>query len=128
MSGIAPSPTQKTPPPPAFATGPSRSALVRTSANSMGLSGPAAASAEGLAVTAVHRRGAAVGAGLDLTDPAAPARRLAGLAGARQLLGHRMAAAELGQLRLEALFVDIPGGLGRQDLAQWRAIEAHRRA
>src|SRR5439155_15231088 len=83
---------------------------------------------ERLAVIAVHDRRAAMGAGLDLTKPAAPSRRLAGLAGARQILGHRVTPALLGQLRLEALLIDIAGRLGRQDLAQRRAEEAHRRA
>ena len=45
MSGIASSPTQNTPPPLASAMGPSFSAVVRTSAYSIGFSGPEAASA-----------------------------------------------------------------------------------
>src|SRR5690348_3657383 len=64
----------------------------------------------------------------DLAEPAAPCRRFTRLAGSGQVLGHRVAPAEIGQLRLEPLLVDIAGRLGRQDLAQWRAEEAHRRA
>src|SRR5438067_4370433 len=39
-----------------------------------------------------------------------------------------MTAAGVGQLWLEAVLVTITGRLGRQDFAQWRAVETHRRA
>src|SRR5215468_7325055 len=79
-------------------------------------------------MVAVHDGGAVMDARLDLAEPAPPARRLARLAGARQILGHRVAAAGFSQLRLEALLVDIAGRLGRQDLTERRPEHAHRRA
>src|SRR5436190_489176 len=65
---------------------------------------------------------------LDLAEPAAPARRLAGLAGAGEVGGNRVTAAGAAQFRLEPFLVDIAGRLGRQDLAERRAEQAHRRA
>src|SRR5437763_1682158 len=53
---------------------------------------------ERLAVIAAHDRGALMDARLDLAEPAPPTRRLALLADPRQILGHRVAAAEIGQL------------------------------
>src|ERR1051326_176600 len=77
---------------------------------------------------AAHHRSAVVDARLDLAKPASPTRRLTRLSGAGQVLGDGMAAAGVSQLRFESVFVHIAGRLGRQNLAQRRAVEAHRRA
>src|ERR1051326_5388745 len=81
-----------------------------------------------VAMLAAHHSSAVVDARLDLAKPASPTGRLARLSGTRQVLGDGMAAASVGQLRFESVFVHIAGRLGRQDLAQRRPGEARRLA
>ncbi len=79
-------------------------------------------------MVAVHYRNPALYTGIDLPEPAAPRGFAAGPACPGKLLGYRMAAAEIGQLRLEAFFVNIAGGLGRQNRPKRRAGKAQWRA
>ena len=80
------------------------------------------------AVIAVHHGNPALHMRIDLPEPTSPGRLAARRAGPRQVVGHRMAAAEIGQLRLEPLLVHIAGRLGRQDRPERRAGKAHRGA
>src|SRR5262249_53149809 len=81
------------------------------------------------ALDAAHHRDAVTRRRLDVAEPAAPCRLLA-LAGgiAREVGGDGMTLADFGDVRLEAALDDAARGLGRQDLAQGRAVEAQRRA
>ena len=81
-----------------------------------------------VAVIAAHHRHAVMDACLDLAEPAAPSRFAARCAGPGEILRHRVAATQIGDPRLEALFEDIPGGLGRQYRSERGAVEAQRRA
>ena len=78
------------------------------------------------AVIAVHHGNPALDPGIDLPEPAPPRGFTARPAGSGEFLGHRMPAAEIGQLRLIALLVDIAGRLGRQNRPERRPGKAHR--
>jgi hypothetical protein len=82
---------------------------------------------ERAAVVAVHDGNPVLDTGIDLPEPAPPRGFAARPAGPRELLSHGVAAAEVGQLRLIALLVDIARRFGRQNRPERRAGEAQRR-
>src|SRR3546814_16819890 len=63
---------------------------------------------QGTIADALHQHVAAVGVALDLAEPATPGRRLIGAAAAVEAGGHRVAAAAMGDARLEAGYEGLP--------------------
>ena len=77
-----------------------------------------------LVVGPLHDGCAFGGAGVDEAEPAAPMRRI--LIGAFEAARHRMALAEIGQLRAEGTVGGAAARLGRQDDVERRAPDAGR--
>src|SRR5206468_12482200 len=75
-----------------------------------------------------YHRHAVLNPGLDLAEPASPGRFSARRASPRQPFGHRVPTTLVGKPGLETLFIDVPGGFGRQDRPERSTGQAQRRA